>query len=844
VILRFGDCELDVARVVLRRGGTEVPIEPQVFDLLSFLIERRGEVLSKEELLDQVWGDRFVSESAVTTRIKSARRAVGDDGTRQEVIRTVHGKGYEFVAEVQETESPRLTDPPADIDSAPTGVGLSAALQPLIGRDDLLARLVEEQATNRLVTLVGTSGVGKTSVGFELARTVAGDYTDGVFVIELVTVVDHDATFGAFATALGVNTHQQLSIDDAIVDVLRPRHALLLLDNCEHLVEPVGTLVDRILRAAPRVSIVATSREPLAVTGEQVWTVEPLRTPEPDMREISELATVPAVQLFLERARAADPRFELDANTAPAVIEICQRLDGIPLAIELAASRASAIDVTEVAERLDERFRLLKGVRRGADPRHQTLHDAISWSYDLLDDDEQQLFSSLAVFAGQFDLGAAESVCAGVDVLDLLTQLTRRSMLAVRRPAQGGTRYEMLETLREFGRSRLDDKESVELFSAHARQFAAVARSVELDLRTPQEHDAVVRADGSFADLRSAHRFALEIEDFDSAFGLIASIREYAMRTLRYEVFAWADSTAEHHSGDDHPLYPVVTGVRAYGAWVRADLPLALSLAQTARDAEIVAGIAPTGLVERVLANTRYATGEIEQGLVEGVRLIDIAEDSQDDSRIAHAYYMESIATSSLGRYDEAWRLIARSREAGQRTGSPTDLAAASVAEGFASHDDDEAALDAFASADRLASSAGNRWMSAFARTEASGLLVHRGNLAEGCQGLAEMVDTWYRAGEWAQQWHTLSRCVVALDRIDQQPIAAQVLGAIEAHTTMGGPPVLTTLRDLAFETRDSLAEELGAERMEELRAEGASLPVGSLVDRARHALLGHAIED
>ena len=154
-------------------------------------------------------------------------------------------------------------------------------------------------------------------------------------------------------------------------------------------------------------------------------------------------------------------------------------------------------------------------MRRGADPRHQTLHDAISWSYDLLDDDEQQLFASLAVFAGQFDLGAAESVCSGDDVLDLLTRLTRRSMLAVRRPARGGTRYEMLETLREYGRSRLGDRQSVELFSAHAHQFAAVARSVELDLRTAQEHDAVARADGSFADLRSAQRFAVQIEDLD-----------------------------------------------------------------------------------------------------------------------------------------------------------------------------------------------------------------------------------------------------------------------------------------------------------------------------------------
>ena len=844
MILGFGDCELDLARVVLRRGGHEVRIEPQVFDLLSLLIERRGAVVRKEELLDQVWGDRFVSESALTTRIKSARQAVGDDGTRQQVIRTVHGKGYEFVAEVHVVDDPDQAERRTSNNAAPAGSPVPTALQPLIGRQDLLAQLVVEQAAHRLITLVGTSGVGKTSVGFELARLVAARYADGVFVVELVTVVDQDASFGAFATALDVNTRQQLSIEDAIVDMLRPRHALLVLDNCEHLVESVASLVDRILRAAPKVSIVATSREPLAVTGEHVWTVEPLSTDDLDTVPIEQLATIPAVALFLERARAADPRFELDATTAPAVIEICQRLDGIPLAIELAASRASAIDVTEVARRLDERFRLLKGVRRGADPRHQTLHDAISWSYDLLDDDEQQLFASLAVFAGQFDLGAAESVCSGDDVLDLLTRLTRRSMLAVRRPARGGTRYEMLETLREYGRSRLGDRQSVELFSAHAHQFAAVARSVELDLRTAQENDAVVRADGSFADLRSAQRFAVQIEDLDITFGLIGALREYAMRTLRYEVFAWADSTAALASGTDHPLYPVVTGVRAYGAWVRGEFDLALSLAGTARVAEIALGTEPSGLVERVLANVLYATGEIESGLIEGARLIELAEASRDGSRLAHAYYMASVASSSLGRYDEARRLIDRSRQAGSRTGSPTDLASSSVAEGFATHDDDDAALEAFATADRLARSAGNRWMSAFARTEASGLLVHQGHLTQGCEGLAEMVDTWYRAGEWAQQWHTLSRCVIALDRIGEQEIAAQVLGAIEAHTTMGGPPVMTTLRDLAFETRDSLSDRLGPDQMREHRELGASLPVVTIVDRTRNALLGRRVDD
>lgn len=841
MILRFANCELDVDRVVLCRDGRVVGVEPQAFDLLCYLVKRRGEVVRKEELLDQVWGDRFVSESALTTQIKSVRQAVGDDGSSQRVVRTVHGKGYEFVADV------RIADeggPDGGIDTAPDGTrsSLPAAVQGLIGRAALLELLVEEVAQHRLVTLVGTGGVGKTSVGYELARSIAAKYADGVYPVELVTVLDEGATLEAFATALDVNTRQRASIEDAIVDMLRPRNALLLLDNCEHLVEPVAGLVNRIMRAAPGVSIVATSREPLAVTGEHVWTVEPLSTDGGENVAKFDLASAPAVALFVERARAADPRFELDATTAPAVVEICRRLDGIPLAIELAAARARAIDVTEIALRLDERFRLLKGVRRGADPRHQTLHDAISWSYDLLGEDERRLFAALAVFAGQFDLDAAESVCSGGDVLDLLTRLSERSMLAVRRPPTGGTRYELLETLREYGRRRVDDNQRVELFTAHASHFAMLARSVENDVQTVDELRAVARADAAFADLRAAQRFSAQVDDLDTVYGLIGSIREYAMRALRYEVFAWAEAAARLPEGLGHPFHPLVSAVQAYGAWVRGEYDTAMDLAHAARREEEASGAVPSGLVERVLANVLWTVGRDDDGMVEGARHIELAQESGNRSRLAHAYYMSSVSLSSIGAHDEARSLAAQARAAGTTTGSPTDLASAWVADGFAADPDDETALNAFATADELARSAGNRWMGAFARTEAAGLLVQRGDLGAGCASLAETVDLWYRAGEWSQQWHTLSRCMIALDRIGQPEIAAEVVGAIEAHATLGAPPSMTTLRAVAFETRDSMPVKLGSAHSEELRAIGAARPLAEIVQRARSALLARPV--
>ncbi len=832
MIFRFADCELDLARVVLQRDGREVKLEPQVFDVLTFLVQHRGEVVRKEQLLDEIWGDRFVSESALTTRIKSARQAVGDDGNRQSIIRTVHGKGYEFVAAVNVVEATSI----AERDTAPVD-RLPAALQPLIGRELLLDLLVGALAEHRLITLVGPGGVGKTSLAFELARTVATKYPDGVHVVELVSVVDEDATVTAFATAIDVNLARESSIDDAILAMLRTCHCLLLLDNCEHLVEPVAALVSRILREAPDVAIVATSREPLAVPGERVWSVDPLSTSGAPGLDERSLSTIPAVALFVERARAADPAFALDARTAPVVVEICRRLDGIPLAIELAAARARAVDVTEIAVRLDERFGLLKAMRRGSDPRHRTMHDAVSWSYDLLEPEEQELFTALSVFAGPFDLEAADAMCTSGDALDLLTRLTERSMLSVRRPAGGAIRYELLETLREYGRARLDDARAATLFATHAAHFEREAAVVQSMLQGPKEPRVVAWAEVSFADLRAAQRFALETGNLDAAFGIIAAIREFAMRALRYEVFAWADAACRAPGALEHPLAPTLTGMRAYGAWVRGEFDLAMALVEETRRLEADLALPPTGLAERVLGNVLYMVDRSGDAHLESARQVELAEASGNRSRLVHACYMASVAFSTEGDVDRAMQLVARARSEARKTDSPTDLASAAVAHGFASTDA-ESALEAFLAAERLAISAGNRWMSAFARTEISGLLVQRGDIDEGCAGLAEMVALWQRSGDWSQQWLTLARCVIAFHRTGQIEQAAEVLGAIEAHAMLGVAPMSPALRGMAFTIRDEVVAELGTERADELRLAGASCPVEDIVQRSRRALL------
>lgn len=850
MIYQFDDCELDPGRVVLRRNGEAVAVEPQVFDVLRCLIERRGQVVTKEELLDTVWGDRFVSESALTSRIKSVRRAIGDDGASQRFIRTVHGKGYEFVVPVLEQRDPREASVdddrrrPGPVATSAQRSPIPLAVHDLFGRDDTLDELGAELRRARLLTIVGPGGVGKTSVALELARRTAADHRDGVVLVELVGVGSQDEALAAVATALDVSVRQHDSIDAAIVDVLRPQQLLLVLDNCEHLVEPVATVAEKVLQTASDVTILATSRESLAIAGERVYYVEPLDVSGLGDLALEELAAVPAVSLFVERAHAADARFQLTATNSAAVVEICRRLDGIPLALELAASRAAALDVTDIARRLDERLRLLQAVRRGADPRHRRLLDTISWSYDLLDHDAQNLFTELAVFAGPFDLDAAEAVCEEPDVLDLLTGLSQRSMISVRRPASGGTRYEILETLREFGRSRIDDLSSVALFRRHAAHFASVAADFERTMQTVDEPAAIRRVDGTFADLRAAQRFAVDVGDTDTALGLITTIREYAMRTMRYEVFTWADGASALVADEPHPLRPALTGVSAYGAWVRGEFDRAIEMATAAIDDEQAQGLQPLGLAERVLGNVLYIRGDIDGGVEMNDGLIPIAEASGNRSRQVHAYYMSAISSASIGDVDLARARCQSAFSIARETASPTDLASAWTAQGFATRDDDEAALDAFASGDRLARSAGNRWMSAFACTEASSLRLCMGDLDRGCAELAATVDAWSRAGEWAQQWLTLSRCVIALDRIEQHELAAELLGAIEQHSSVDAPPGMPTVLRAAIDSRDSIVDRLGPDRTAELGLLGTQRAVAELVLRTRRALLGRPARD
>jgi len=368
---------------------------------------------------------------------------------------------------------------------------LPRQLTSFIGRDTELAELAALSGTHRAVTLTGAAGCGKTRLALELAAHVRGRYRDGSWLVELSALATADQVPLAIAGVLALGEQPGRAISDVLAEHLCAKRLLLLLDNAEHLVDAVADLVDRLLREAPELHVLTTSRQPLGVDGEITYEVAPLPVPPTDTG--ADIGSYDAVRLLTDRARAADPRFTITAGTAGSLAKICRRLDGIPLALELAAARLRAFDPQQLASLLDDRFSLLGSTTRRAPARHQTLRAAIACSYDLLTSEEQTLFRRLSVFDGGFTLEAAEQVCAEPPdpgaILTRLPSLVDQSLVVADRHPGGGTRYRLLETVREYARERLADDEAAEVAGRHLRYFLELAELAYPELQSPGSGD-------------------------------------------------------------------------------------------------------------------------------------------------------------------------------------------------------------------------------------------------------------------------------------------------------------------------------------------------------------------
>jgi predicted ATPase/DNA-binding winged helix-turn-helix (wHTH) protein len=762
----FDDCELDLERRELRRGGVLVHVEPQVFDVLVHLVRSRDRVVSKDELLQTVWHGRVVSEDTLTSRISAARRAIGESGARQGRLRTVARRGFRFCGEIEERA------PPARSHAATLG-NLPSETGRLIGRDRDLAEVVRLLASARLVTLTGVGGVGKTRLALRAAGVAAANYPDGVWLAELAPVADPTSIGHAVAGALGIALQPGKTIGQSIVQSLAGRRMLLVLDNCEHLIEAAANLARDILANCPDVGVLATSREALVIGGEQSWPVPPLGT--------SAGVASSAVELFVERACAVVPGFGLD-HEAAAVSDICRRLDGIPLAIELAAARIRTMTASEIRARLDDCFRFLTGGRRDAPERQRTLHATVQWSYDLLPVAERAAFARTAVFSGGFTLAAAEQVCGETSaggMLDLLDQLVRKSLVVVER-AGATVRYNLLEPIRQFAEEQLaasGERDAVRL--RHAAHFAVASDIHFRTWRSPNQPAAYQWLDREICNLGVAFRFAKEHGEVDIAAGIASNIGDMARFRLREDTAFWAADIVDAARDSRHQRLAVLLTWAASSAWSLGRLREARQFGE-----EAVSLAGNPDFDPFVWAFTDLAMVECYEGNPD--RAIELARAgaahaADREDRFCLAMLPHFLTVGGCG--GEARAIASDVVAETTKTGIPSSIAVALWAKGEAFAETAPAeALRAYVQAMAVARDSGNRFWEILTIPTVAALQAGSGDRAAALRSFEEMLEGSMRSADLIFMSHGLGRLIVLFERIGFAEAAATLHGALRRH--------------------------------------------------------------
>lgn len=560
---------------------------------------------------------------------------------------------------------------------------LPIQLTSFVGREKELADVKRLLHDSHMLTLIGPGGTGKTRLAIQAGSELIEQFPDGVWLVELAPILDPAFVPRTIAQALGLRDEPQRPVIDMLCDYLRDKKILIVLDNCEHLVDACARTADKILRAAPDVRILASSREALGIGGEVTYRVPSLGIPDLDhLPPVESLSQYEAVKLFIDRATAVVQSFMVTNDNAPALAQICHRLDGIPLAIELAAAKTRVLSLEQIARRLDDRFRLLTGGSRAAFERHQTLRAAIDWSYNLLPDDEQALFRRLSVFVGGWTLEAAESVCADEfahsdEILDLLEHLINKS-LVVMEIQHGETRYSMLETLRQYANEKLIEVgEYDRLRDRHLEYFLNLAQTAEPFLRRPEQLEWLPVLDADYQNLRLALEWGLSQEKAEpsltlcGALGWFWQIRCYWMEGINWLKKALAKTSKEASKREKvarlRALY-----TQAYLEWQLGDFDEVLAPAETSlalalevgdrRDIAIARFFVGVALWLRGVDNDR-ALSLMEQSFVEFQALNDLFWQAQ-----SFRWYGSLLARAGkLKFHDVILRSLELARKAGER---------------------------------------------------------------------------------------------------------------------------------------------------------------------------------
>lgn len=460
-LLRFGPYVFLLRQRLVLQGDRPLRMGGRALDILQVLVERAGSVVGKDELIARVWPTSVVEDINLRVHIAALRRALADGQDGQRYIVNIPQRGYSFVAPVQHEAG----GAPVPLETLrQTLHNLPARLSPVTGRDSIVGSLVRQLPVRRLMTLAGPAGIGKSTVALRVGELLLQHYQDGVWRVDLAVIDD--------PTQLADHLRRVVDLDIGTrLDVLAQRHMLLLLDNCDHLLEPCRIVVEDLLMAAPRLSILVTSREPLQASGETVQRLPPLAVPPASaMHSVTEAMGYSAVQLFVSRARARQHGFTLREQDLQAVREICRRLDGLPLAIELAAAQIDALALVGLQAQLDNCLELLTQGRRTAVPRHQTLKAALDWSYERLSPVEQVVLQRLAVFKRAFTLEAAIGVIGCAQQLpgrlgEVIERLALKSLLSLEQ-GSGVTRYGFLNTTRSYALGKLQHEGNAVRLSA------------------------------------------------------------------------------------------------------------------------------------------------------------------------------------------------------------------------------------------------------------------------------------------------------------------------------------------------------------------------------------------
>ncbi|MBN4047465.1 hypothetical protein JYT71_00505 [Acidimicrobiaceae bacterium AH-315-P05] len=636
------------------------------------------------------------------------------------------------------------------VDSTPGNLPVQATS--FIGRDADVAELIDLVREHRLVTLTGVGGVGKTRLAVQVGAESISEFPDGVWLIELAPVGEAAAVPDAVAAALGINAQAGLTMSNSIVEALSDRRLLIVMDNCEHVIDAAAELLELILANTSRVKVVATSREGLRAGPEYLWAV-----PSLGLRGGVQAA---AVELFVERARSVLAGFELadDADIA-AVTEICERLDGIALAIELAAARMMSMTVVEVRDRLGDRFRLLSGSARGLE-RHQTLHHAVAWSYDLLEDDERYFLDQCSVFADGFDLTAVRTVC-GADgpldefaALDTLDSLVRKSLVVTDRES-GRSRYRLLETIRQFAEERLIDKGAIaEVRDRHARFFARGAIAQWDVWNGPGFRGATEWAEAEFANLRAGFRWSADGSDLKTATAIAAHTGPLTLSIQRFETVGWAEEILDAATATDVQQLPRLLVAAAYCCWTgRPDEAVAYARAAVSLESDPSYLPFESGWASFIESLGHIYAGQLQTALEISRRLVELP-----GPVAVYAHTGLAACLEASGHSSEAMELAEEGLARARRNGSPFWTTFALWAYGSAfSEADPIRAMAAWNEGLALSREYRMTYWEGFIGRDAAGLNVIDGDSRDALELFDAAIELFHRAGNVAQLTITLA---------------------------------------------------------------------------------------